>query len=253
MGQEEVEVSCNVDPKDLVFLGPGVPLFFLFLRIAMMMLFMLIIDFSIYCLATNVHSNACETDAKCNNSEFTLLSIVNKKDNITFLSIQSYLGLTYVAMIIVLFHYLRHQGRVLEEECDEVVNSPSDYAIILRRLPPEITEADLLAMVEEKKRQLKDEDLSEEKRKEVDQIKVVKVVLSYAMRPLVEVREANKQRWRESIEKGELESFKPDPLPIPKDTSQIAIVIFERQTSKDFFVYEPTFLQSVAQFFCTAC
>jgi hypothetical protein len=113
-----VEVECNIDPKDLTFLGPGVPLFFLFLKVAMVMLLLMVLIFSIYCLATNVNSNSCQTDAKCNNSEFTLLSIVNKKDNVTFLSIQSYLGLAYVVIIIVLFHYLRHQGRLLEEECD---------------------------------------------------------------------------------------------------------------------------------------
>jgi hypothetical protein len=56
-----------------------------------------------------------------------------------------------VIAIIVLFHYLRWTARKLKEECDEVMDTPSDYSIILRRLPPDTTEKDIMELIEGRK------------------------------------------------------------------------------------------------------
>jgi hypothetical protein len=55
---------------------------------------------------------------------------------------------------ILFFHYFRYKARGLMQQCDEVVDSPSDYAIILRRLPEKVTEAEIRQLIEDKKAEL---------------------------------------------------------------------------------------------------
>lgn len=85
----------------------------------------------------SIFSNATSTDCQSTNScivdGFTL--ILNKKSNTTYLTIQSYISLIFVLLSILYFHLIRFKARKLVEECDEITNSPSDYAIILRMLP----------------------------------------------------------------------------------------------------------------------
>jgi hypothetical protein len=135
IGGEPVELDCNINPKQLSFLGPGVPLFFLFLRCTMVLLLLMAVIFSAFCLYSNITSTDCSESGSCISDGFNVLSIVNKKSNSSYLSIQSYLALLYVVVAILFFHYIRRKARMLEQECDEIVDSPSDYAIILRRLP----------------------------------------------------------------------------------------------------------------------
>jgi hypothetical protein len=49
---------------------------------------------------------------------------------------------------------VRYAARKVERQCDEVINSPSDYAVILRRLPPGTTENDVMEMLEQRRRGL---------------------------------------------------------------------------------------------------
>lgn len=70
---------------------------------------------------------------------------------------QSYLAVAYVVVVVLFFHYFRRKARQLKQECDEIVNSPSDYAIILRRLPANVTEQDVLAFVEQRRTGLTEE------------------------------------------------------------------------------------------------
>jgi hypothetical protein len=79
------------------------------------------------------------------------MALVNKKYQISYLSIQSYLSLAFVIFIILLFHYFRYRARKLKGECDEVMDTPSDYAIILRRLPPNTTEKDIMHLIGSRK------------------------------------------------------------------------------------------------------
>lgn len=72
-------------------------------------------------------------------------------NNTDLLSIQNYIVLTFVVVNIFLFHFFRYNFRKIEEECDDIVNSPSDYAVILRRLPEQITKEDLELMVEKRR------------------------------------------------------------------------------------------------------
>jgi hypothetical protein len=51
-------------------------------------------------------------------------------------------------------HYFRYNFRKVEEECDNVVISPSDYALIFRQLPEGTTQKDIEKMIEEKRQSL---------------------------------------------------------------------------------------------------
>lgn len=135
VGVEEVETSCNIEPTQLSFLGPGVPLFFHFLKSAIIILILMLLIFSAFCIYSNVSSSDCQTKSACISDGFNSLSIVNKESNSLYLSIQSYLAVAFVVVSILFFHYIRVKARQLKQECDEIVDSPSDYAIILRKLP----------------------------------------------------------------------------------------------------------------------
>lgn len=88
-----------------------------------------------FALYSNAVGNTCSLDVTCIASAFNIIAIINKQSNIEFLSIQTYLALSFIVVTIIYFHYFRYKARQLQLICDEVVDSPSDYAIIIRRLP----------------------------------------------------------------------------------------------------------------------
>ena len=92
-----------------------------------------------FAIFSNVTSNDCGTISSCVPDLFNTLSLLNKRSKSGYLSVQSYLGLAFVVVCILFFHYFRYKARELMQQCDEVVDSPSDYAIILRRLPETVT------------------------------------------------------------------------------------------------------------------
>ena len=77
--------------------------------------------------------------------------------------------------------------------------------------------------------------------------------MSYYLRPYVEAIEKNKQNWKQYVKENKVDEFVPEELPTPKDTSQIAIVVFDRQVTKDYFIHEASCTQSILRFFCTPC
>ena len=197
-----VETECNINPKQLSFLGPGVPLFFLFLKSVIILLILMTIIFAIFGLYSNFSSSDCSLNSSCKQDGFNELSIVNKEQQQNYLSIQNYLALAYIVVAILFFHYFRAQARKLEQECDEIIDSPSDYAIVLRRLKAGVTEEDILNMIESRRK-----DLSEEERQETENLKVVKVILSYYLRPLVNAKEKRKDEWKKAVKDNKLEEW----------------------------------------------
>lgn len=103
-------------------------------------------------------------------------------------------------------------------------------------------------LVERKKK-----DVDEETLKKTDNLKVVKIVLSYSLREYLEVMNQNKEDFINCAKEDRLKEFVPKELPTPSETSQIAIVIFEHQETKNIFIHKPTICQRILQFFCTPC
>ena len=50
-------------------------------------------------------------------------------------------------------------------------------------------------------------DLSEEERQETENLKVVKVILSYYLRPLVNAKEKRKDEWKKAVKDNKLEEW----------------------------------------------
>ena len=71
-----------------------------------------------FSIVSNVTSSDCKSANSCFGDVFTLISIINKKSNTTYLSIQSYISLVFVLLIIVYYHFIRYKARKLVEQCD---------------------------------------------------------------------------------------------------------------------------------------
>ena len=132
--------------------------------------------FSLFALITNIIGNDCSTLPDCKGNLFNTLSIVNKINKNDYLSVQNYVLLVFVVVYIFLMQYIRYRARKVEEECDDMVDTPSDYAIILRRLPPLTTKKDIEDMIQEQRGFLDDEE-----RKATNNLKIVRIILSYNM------------------------------------------------------------------------
>ena len=94
-------------------MGPGVPLYFLFVRAAIILLLLMTLVCSIYGIASNSSQNDCDLKPECVDDGFNSIAIVNKQNNNTLLSVQAYLGLIYIIIVIIYFHFLRAEARKL--------------------------------------------------------------------------------------------------------------------------------------------
>jgi hypothetical protein len=63
------------------FLGPGIPLYFKFLKYSVFLLLIFTLIFSIYGLYTNVVQNSCSRSENCTSTIWNSISIINKKDS----------------------------------------------------------------------------------------------------------------------------------------------------------------------------
>lgn len=180
-----------MDPDQFSFLGPGVPLFFFYLRMSIILFVGMSIIFTSFAVYSNYITNDCKTLQVCAGDVFSLMSLINKRSSSIYMSVQGYLELAFILLVICFFQLIRAMGRKLKQQCDEVVDSPSDYAVILRRLPPNITENDVMAMLEERRKSLTPEQAAQ-----TENLKVVKVVLSYSLRESLDITAQNAENFK---------------------------------------------------------
>lgn len=133
---------CYSD-MELSFLGPGLPLFFVYIKVCILLLFMLSLVFCAYALGTNAVCADCIGNDHCSNSIMNRLSIVNKISQTTFLVIQNFFLLGTVICFVFLMQIFRLWFRKIEMQCDIRIDSPSDYAVMLSRLPRNTTQTDI--------------------------------------------------------------------------------------------------------------
>ena len=120
---------------EVAFLGVGIPLYFTFLKNSICLLIVLGIVFVGWALYSNMQGTDCkETDA-CSGNVFDNLAIINKVTVEQYLTIQNYTVVAFVIVFIFLMQFFRRSFRKVEDDCDDAIDSPSDYAMILRRLP----------------------------------------------------------------------------------------------------------------------
>lgn len=99
--------------------------------------------FFIYAITTNVLGNNCSIDSKCISGIFNKISISNKLNDDSSINIQTYLVSLFLLLYIVFSQYLIYRIRFRNDACDEIINSPSDYSIIIKKLPEDVLENDI--------------------------------------------------------------------------------------------------------------
>jgi hypothetical protein len=136
IGEKDVSIPYFYSPKrELVFLGPGVPLLFVFIQNGVAILLVLTLVFSVYATISNLMGDSCILSSKCIEDIFNKLSLSNKIDNNQSVVIQTFLIALYLFLYLVLAQLLIYRIRKSNEICDEIINSPSDYSIIMKNLP----------------------------------------------------------------------------------------------------------------------
>ena len=173
---------------------------------------------------TNELGGDCSLNDDCPANIFNTLSIVNKINKDDYLSVQNYVLLAFVVIFIFMMQCFRRNFRRIEEDCDEMVDSPSDYAIILRRLPPLTTEQDIKDMIQEQRGYL-----DEEQKQRTDNLRVVKIIMSYDMDEYIEEKNNNMKAFKNFVKEHDADEFQPDPLPELVKTETIAIIVFATQ------------------------
>lgn len=57
-----------------------------------------------------------------------------------------------ILALVIAMQFVRRAARILEAECDRLVDSPSDYSMIIRGLPDGYEEKDIVQMIEKRKK-----------------------------------------------------------------------------------------------------
>lgn len=138
---------CYSPKKELVFLGSGVPLLFVFIQNGIIILTVFTLVFSIYAIITNFKGNSCVVDKLCEDDTFDKLSLSNKIHDNQSIMIQTYLISGFLLLYLFLTQYLIYRIRKNNKICDEIINSPSDYSIIIKNLPEIVDEKDIERLV----------------------------------------------------------------------------------------------------------
>lgn len=107
------------------------------------MLFLTFITFGCFSVYSNITAGYCLTTAICQNTRFDLLSIINKLNHAEDLRGQNFALFICVVILFVFFLHVKYETQMVIKDCDSKVDSPSDYAIILRRLPQEVKKKEI--------------------------------------------------------------------------------------------------------------
>jgi hypothetical protein len=141
-------MPCCYDPvKELIFLGPGVPLLFIFARLGILLLVILTLFFSIFAVVTNLRGDSCDIASNCQTSIFVRLSIANKIYDSYDINIQNYLLVGFIGQLILWMQLMLYMIRRTDQRSDELINSPSDYSLMISQLPEGWTVNDVLEMI----------------------------------------------------------------------------------------------------------
>lgn len=142
---------------NLAFLGPGYPLFFLYIKYCIYILIVLFLLSGLYGIITNASGGDCRTEAElsasvkdkpnptsllsdlmtseCLLSYVSQYSLANKRNDGDSMEVQNWLNFVTVIVFIVFLHIFRWRQRVMASICDERDTSASDYTICVENLP----------------------------------------------------------------------------------------------------------------------
>ena len=114
---------CYDPTQKLMFLGPGVPLLFIFTRVSTLLLLLMTLLFSVFALVTNIAADNCSATQSnssqvCSTSIFVRLSIANKIFDERSINIQNYLLVVFLLFYIAFLQLLIYTTRRTDQRSD---------------------------------------------------------------------------------------------------------------------------------------
>ena len=100
-----------------------------------------------WALYSNIMGTDCKGEDTCSGNVFDTLAIINKVTIENYLTIQNYTVVGFVVLFLFIMQGFRYSFRRVEDDCDDAIDSPSDYAMILRRLPEGTEKKDIGDMI----------------------------------------------------------------------------------------------------------
>jgi Ca2+/Na+ antiporter len=101
-----------------MFLGPGVPLLFIFGRMAALLLLIFTLVFCIYGLISNIRGDTCSLSADCIVSLFVRMSLANKIFDAASINIQNFLLVVFIFLYIPFLQLLIYLVRKTDQRAD---------------------------------------------------------------------------------------------------------------------------------------
>ena len=102
----------------MVFLGPGVPLLFVFIQNGAAILIIFSLIFTVYATITNILGNSCNSDVNCINDIFNKLSMSNKINDDQSVMVQTYLISGSIFFYLFLAQLMIFRIRKVNGICD---------------------------------------------------------------------------------------------------------------------------------------
>lgn len=88
--------------------------------------------------------------------------------------------------MLVILQLIRKESSKLAHKASRYIDLPSDYSMMLRRLPEQFTEWDIEQMIEERRGTL-----TKEERDATSNLAIERIVLSYSLRDIINTQEKN--------------------------------------------------------------
>lgn len=128
--------------------------------------------------------------------------------------------------------YMLKRVRETNERCDELINTPSDYSIIIKDLPEVVTIRDISDLIEEHRKFL-DQDIL----RATHNLAVRKIIIARSLREyLKEKQEQEEDFLKHKKDDEDDEKFIRQQIPKPTQNANFAIVVFDSQKAKDTFL-----------------
>ena len=164
----------------MAFLGPGYPLFFLFLKYAIAFLTAFLILSGVYELSSNSSGNHCKNDINCYSNWAILLSMYNKANDPDSMSTQQWLNFALLILMIVMLQSMRRHKRIITVRCDERDISASDYTILVENIPQSNN------IINDIKKLFEEQDPIKNEKGGITPIQVTKINLTYNLKELTQ-------------------------------------------------------------------
>ncbi len=147
---EKYPMSCELEKISI--LGSGILLFFYLMKALALALFLFILVFALFALASNLlghtplTTNSLHSACTSTYCSFRDNTSDNYKLNQEYLSsVQAWLGLAAMIVWVIASRIVKYVGKIKDEEIDRDLTSASDYTIKIGELPyGEYNEEELL-------------------------------------------------------------------------------------------------------------